>query len=145
MSSSRDGVVGSEARSESREDGLIKVTDTKQTPAYDAQPAKQNIASDSDTVEKKDVVSKGEDAGTQNMLEGNEDTKEDNTETETPPPDYEKVYMSGTPFIILTLVLMATILMTALDQNILCKFHICAVERAASQYFRSHCHTKNCD
>jgi hypothetical protein len=40
--------------------------------------------------------------------------------TESSASESEKVYLSGVPFVILTLVLMATILMTALDQNILC-------------------------
>lgn len=48
--------------------------------------------------------------------EGN--VPEDSTDGLTSEP--EKVYPSGVPFVILTLVLMATILMTALDQNILC-------------------------
>jgi hypothetical protein len=145
MTSSKNGMVVTEVGNASKEDGLIEVANSKQSVAHNAQPAKQNIVSDSDTVEKKDVVSQGEIVGSQDALKEKEKTKEHSIETETPPPDYDKVYMSGTPFIILTLVLMATILMTALDQNILCKFHICAVTRAASQYFRSHCHTENCD
>lgn len=40
--------------------------------------------------------------------------------TNAPLQESEKVYPSGGPFIVLTVVLMATIFMTALDQNILC-------------------------
>jgi hypothetical protein len=40
--------------------------------------------------------------------------------TDAPLQESEKVYPSGGSFIVLTVVLMATMLMTALDQNILC-------------------------
>jgi len=100
-------------------DSIVDQCD-KQTHSDKPQSTNQNISLTSAGPDEKTFIPAGAEKASQVIGEGEEKGSVNGNGLEVLLVEDEKVYLSGPPFIILTLVLMAAILMTALDQNILC-------------------------